>query len=100
MMSGGLGPTLPADPETQVICDEVKNQLEGEVGRNFAEYNAILFRSQVVAGTVLFIKVHVGHADYIHIRIFIPLPGPGKTSLGGYQLHKTKDDPIKYFNNN
>nr|XP_020647590.1 leukocyte cysteine proteinase inhibitor 1-like [Pogona vitticeps] len=100
MSVGGLTPERKATPEIQAIADQMKSQLEGEVNENFAIFQAICYRSQVVAGANFFIKVQIGHGvtDYVHLRIFQALPVyGGQCKLSGYQMHKTRDDPIIYF---
>ncbi|KAM9300076.1 cystatin-B-like [Morus bassanus] len=98
MMPGGLTEAKPATPEVQHIADEVKSALEGKVDRMYGIFKAIIFKTQVVAGTNYFIKVQVADDDYVHLRVFQSLPcekqGP---RLDGYQTNKTKDDPLVYF---
>ncbi|XP_042316317.1 leukocyte cysteine proteinase inhibitor 1-like [Sceloporus undulatus] len=100
MLAGGLSPTKPATPEVQAITSQMKGQLEAKVNQNYSTFEAISYRPQVVAGTNYFIKVRVGdgESDYVHLRVFRALPVEGgQVELAGYQLHKTKDDPITYF---
>ena len=43
-------------------------------------------------------QVHVGGADYVHLRVFEALPQENKPPrLDAIQLNKTADDPIIYF---
>ena len=84
----------------------------------------ISYRSQVVAGRNLFIKVifssffssqnknklflfniivkvDTGSHDYIHIRVFVPLPVYGtEPQLQAIQFDKTLEDPIEYIRAN
>ncbi|NXG87462.1 CYTB protein, partial [Stercorarius parasiticus] len=77
---------------------QVKPQLESKENRKYGIFNAIIYRTQVVAGINYFIKVQVSDAEYVHLRVFQSLPcenqGP---RLAGYQTGKTKDDPLTYF---
>ncbi|XP_062983446.1 cystatin-B-like [Elgaria multicarinata webbii] len=97
---GGLSEPEPATSEVQSIAEQVKSQLEQKANAVYPTYEAISFREQVVAGTNYFIKVRHGDGerDYAHLRVFQALPCyGGGVELSGYQLGKTKDDPITYF---
>ncbi|NWY33978.1 CYTB protein, partial [Pheucticus melanocephalus] len=77
---------------------QVKPQFESRASVNCAVFTAIAFKTQVVAGTIYFIKVQVSDVEYVHIKVFEPLPqenvGP---SLVSFQTGKTRDDPLTYF---
>ncbi|CAK8674795.1 unnamed protein product [Clavelina lepadiformis] len=53
---GGLGGEKPATSDIQQLCDMVKADVEMKIGKN-DEFVAVTYRSQVVAGTMFFIKV-------------------------------------------
>ncbi|NXX75591.1 CYTB protein, partial [Urocolius indicus] len=77
---------------------QVKPQLESKANKTFGILKAIIYRTQVVAGTNYFIKVQVSDDDYVHLRVFQSLPYENKgPSLDGYETGKTKDDPLNYF---
>ncbi|XP_027700945.1 cystatin-A1-like [Vombatus ursinus] len=98
MMPGGLDETQPATPEIQKIVDEVKPQLEKKCNEKYDCFNAVNYRRQVVAGTVYYIKVHVGGERYVHLKIYEPLPHENKPlELSAYQTGKTKDDEVAFF---
>ncbi|XP_006091012.1 cystatin-A [Myotis myotis] len=98
MMPGGLTEAKPATPEVQEIADEVKPQLEAQTNETYEEFEAIEYKTQVVAGINYYIKVRVGHDSYIHIKIFKPLPQQQQSlKLTGYQTDKSKDDELKGF---
>ncbi|XP_037613204.1 cystatin-B-like [Sebastes umbrosus] len=97
-MPGGLSPTAEANEDIQALCVIVKVQAEKIAGRNYGVFKAISYRSQVVAGTNYFIKVHVGGEDYVHLRVFEGLPCHRRNiELSGMQQNKTLKDPIEYF---
>ncbi|NWV55377.1 CYTB protein, partial [Daphoenositta chrysoptera] len=77
---------------------QVKTQFERQANMNCAVFTAIEYRTQVVAGTMYFIKVQASDAEYVHLKVFQSLPyenqGP---SLVGFQTGKTRDDPLTYF---
>ncbi|XP_006627803.1 cystatin-B-like [Lepisosteus oculatus] len=98
MLCGGTSEAKPATAEVQAICDEVKPQVEEKAGKKFQVFTAKEFKSQVVAGTNYFVKVHVGGEDYLHIRVYETLPHAGsKLSLHSIQTSKAQHDEILYF---
>ncbi|NXX98614.1 CYTB protein, partial [Centropus bengalensis] len=77
---------------------KVKPQLEAKEGKTFDVFTAVEFKTQVVAGTNYFIKVHVGNEEFLHLRVFRSLPHENKSlSLHSYQCSKKKDDELAYF---
>ncbi|XP_036907439.1 cystatin-A [Sturnira hondurensis] len=98
MMPGGLTEAKPATPEIQKIADEVKPQLEEKTNETYEEFEAIEYKTQVVAGINYYIKVRVGHNSYIHMKIFKPLPQRQQSlTLTDYQTDKSKDDELTGF---
>ncbi|KAK0146959.1 Cystatin-A5 [Merluccius polli] len=95
---GGLTETRMADDETKKICNKVVQDAQVKTARNYVNFEAIAYRSQVVAGINYFIKVNVGGSDYIHLVVFEQLPcHGGEYILQGVQQGKTLDDPIEDF---
>ncbi|XP_037244867.1 cystatin-B-like [Falco rusticolus] len=98
MLCGGASAARPATQETQQMADEVKPQLEEKEGKTFDVFTAVEFKTQVVAGTNYFIKVHVGNDEFMHLRVFRSLPHENKPlSLHSYQSSKTRHDDLAYF---
>ncbi|NXO78356.1 CYTB protein, partial [Sitta europaea] len=77
---------------------QVKSQFESRANTNCAVFTAIVYRTQVVAGTMYYIKVQVSDAEYVHLKVFQSLPyenqGP---RLFSFQTGKTRDDPVNPF---
>ncbi|KAL5011053.1 hypothetical protein ScPMuIL_013358 [Solemya velum] len=71
--------------------------VEKAVGREFEEYEAVRFRTQVVVGMNYYVKMRVDNTDYIHIRIYVPPPRLGGSTLTAVRTGKTEQDPIEYF---
>lgn len=95
---GGPTPAKPAIPEVQEVCDLVRAEVETKAGKNFAEFVAVEYSTQLVAGTNYFVKVHIGSEEYMHIRIFKPLPcNEGNPQLHSFHVGKTKTDNLGYF---
>ncbi|NXM11859.1 CYTA protein, partial [Ploceus nigricollis] len=77
---------------------QVKPQFESQANTNCVEFKAIEYKTQVVAGTMYFIKVQVSNAEYVHVKVFEALPHENQgPSLVGFQTGKTRDDPLTYF---
>ncbi|NWQ94442.1 CYTA5 protein, partial [Burhinus bistriatus] len=57
METGGLSEPKPATPEIQHIANEVKQEFERRSKRTYDIFKAIVYKTQVVAGTNYFIKV-------------------------------------------
>ncbi|KAJ6658317.1 hypothetical protein lerEdw1_020589 [Lerista edwardsae] len=98
MKCGGTTDSKAATEETQQIVQEVKAQVEEKEGRNFEVFQAVEFKTQVVAGMNYFVKVHIGDDEFLHLRIFKSLPHENKPlTLASYQSKKTKHDDLAYF---
>ncbi|XP_047653502.1 cystatin-B [Phacochoerus africanus] len=98
MMCGAPSATQPATDEIQAIADKVKSQLEEKENKTFPVFKAVEFKSQVVAGRNLFIKVQVADDDFVHLRVFESLPHENKPlTLSSYQTNKSRHDELTYF---
>nr|XP_035133986.2 cystatin-B-like [Callithrix jacchus] len=98
MMRGAPPTVQPATAQTQNIADQVRSQLEEKENKKFPVFKAASFRSQLVAGTNYFIKVHVRDEEFVHLRLFQSLPHENKAlALSNYQTNKAKHDELSYF---
>ncbi|XP_055038517.1 cystatin-B [Misgurnus anguillicaudatus] len=98
LLCGGTTEAKDADEEVQKICDEMKSHAEDKAGRTFDVFIAKSYKTQLVAGTNYFIKVHVGGDDFIHLRVYKTLPHAGeKLQLTSLQTSKAHHDAIEYF---
>ena len=104
-----------ATPEIQALIEAVKDEVHGKLNTVFEVFEAVSYRSQVVAGRNYFIKVlsqpqlsivltklaslslqvRVGDDKHIHLRVFKSLSQ--EVSLHSVQADKTEADPIEYF---
>lgn len=73
-MCGGFSGNKNADESVQNIVNSVKSTVENRLNKNFNTFTAISYKSQIVAGTNYTVKVNVGGEEYIHVKIFVPLP--------------------------
>nr|AEF33385.1 cystatin B-like protein [Crassostrea ariakensis] len=97
MKCGGLSDTKKADSEIQASIEEVREDVETNVGNKLDTYDAVSYKTQIVAGTNYFVKVNAGD-EYLHLRIFAPLPCTGDPKeLTDLQRGKTAEDEITYF---
>jgi len=98
MMCGGTGEEKPADESVQKHCDAVKADVEKHLNKKFDVFEAKSYKSQVVAGTNFFVKVHVGNNECIHVRIFRSLPHAGsELQMHGVKEGKNLEHPVEYF---
>lgn len=77
MMVGGFGSVKTADAGIVNLCNEIKGAVETKLGKTYNTFEPIQYTTQVVAGTNYKVKVKVDDGDYIHIKIFKPLPCNG-----------------------
>ncbi|XP_046438913.1 cystatin-B-like [Daphnia pulex] len=95
-MTGGISDNdEPATAEVQTLVEQVKDQITGKMNGTFEVFEAITFKSQVVAGRNYFVKIHVGNDKCIHARIYKNLQR--EVSVHSIQEDKTREDPITYF---
>ncbi|XP_062033074.1 cystatin-A [Lepus europaeus] len=98
MIPGGLTEAKPATPEIQEMVNKFKTQLEKETNESYEEFEAVEYKTQVVAGINYYVKVRVGEDRYIHMKIFKPLPGQNQDLvLSAYQIDKSKNDELIGF---
>ena len=73
-MCGGFGNARDADDNVKALALEMKPKVEKALGTTFGTFEAVKYVSQLVAGTNYKIKVKVGDEQYVHIKVFVPLP--------------------------
>ena len=94
-MCGGFGQPMDANGDVQNIANEMKQQTEQKLGATFTQFEAVKFKTQVVAGTNYLIKVKVGPEQYVHIKVWKKLPCyGGELNLSEAEGGKTLADPL------
>ena len=95
MLCGGFTNALDADENVKNIARELKTQTEEKLGATFNEFEAVKYKTQVVAGTNYLIKVKVGPEEYVHIKVWQKLPCyGGARELTQANGGKTLADPL------
>ncbi len=84
-----------ANEDVQLVADTVKASAESSLNTKFEMFKAHSYKTQVVAGTNYSIKVQTGENDYIHIKVFKPLPCYGDTlELTGVENNHSLDSAL------
>ena len=92
MLCGGFNNVQNADNEVQAIIDQVRGEVEAQLG-TVGAYQAVSFTQQVVAGMNYKVKVLVSENEYIHIKVYVPLPHThNPPSLSELERGKTLHD--------
>ena len=95
MMCGGFTNSRPADDNVKAIALEMKPKVEEALGTTYTQFEAVSFTTQVVAGTNYKIKVKVGDENYVHIKVFVPLPcNSTEKKLMSQESGKTLNDAL------
>ena len=73
MMTGGFSEIREADEEVKILANQMKSKVENKLGESYDIFEAVLYTTQVVAGTNYKIKVNIGDERFVHIKIYVPL---------------------------
>ena len=98
-IAGGIGQSKPATPEIQAMVRALQSDASThQAGKNLAPFEAVSFKSQVVAGTNYFVKVLTdGGKEHVHVRVFKPLGENAKPKLHSLQAGHSQTSDIEYF---
>ncbi len=69
-----------------------RSAIETKLGATFEVFEPVSQRTQVVAGTNFFIKVHTGNSNYIHVTIYRMLNG--SSELSAVESGKKESDEL------
>lgn len=73
-MVGGFSEGRDLSEEELELVLAMKDQIEESAQKKFDTFEPIKIKSQVVAGVNYIVKIKVSDEEYIHARIFRPLP--------------------------
>ena len=94
-MLGGFGDAKDADDNVKALAKGMKEKAETALGETYGEFEAVKFKTQVVAGTNYLIKVKVGGDKYVHLKVHVPLPCKNSPNeLLEQEKGKTLADPL------
>ncbi|KAK3582043.1 hypothetical protein CHS0354_025649 [Potamilus streckersoni] len=97
-MCGGIGEEMKPTEKVHSMIAEFREEIEQKTGKNFAEFEALKFASQLVAGTNYFIKIKVGPSECIHVRLYEALPHTHEpVKLNAILEGRKIEDAIDYF---
>lgn len=92
-LAGAHSDVKLATPQVQEIADQVKTNLEENVGKGpFERYQLLEFRRQVVAGMNYTFKIQISSSECVHAKVFQPLPHEQRDPVvQKYALHSLSD---------
>ncbi|GAV00378.1 hypothetical protein RvY_11236 [Ramazzottius varieornatus] len=96
-IAGGFTGEKPADAETQALADSVRNQVVQQLGArdSVRQFKVISVKTQVVAGTNYVMKIRISPKEYIHVKVFKPLPyTKQKPQVTAVEANKGRNDPL------
>ena len=80
MLGGNSQEKHAADSEWRPTLEGFKDIVSAKAGKQFAQFDPITFTQQVVNGNVFHVKYQVGEAEWIHAKVYNPLPHTGLPS--------------------
>ena len=93
-MCGGFTQASKPNESTVALANKHKADCEKKLGKHFTKWEATQGRTQVVAGVNHDVKIDTG-AEFVHIRIYEPLPGQGESQVTFCKGGFTKDSPLQ-----
>ena len=95
MLQGGFSaPREPTKKETDMVA-YVRWQVKERTNKQYEFYTPVLLTSQEGAGTNYNVKVQVGEDEFIHVKIFRPLPHINSPiSVTAVETGKAFADPL------
>ena len=98
VITGGLSEIKQKDDKIQKMIEDLKKDIEDKLEKKISLLEVHSYKTQVVAGTNYFIKVHIGNNTYIMVRCFEDLPHNNSiVKLIAIEKNKKESDLIDYF---
>lgn len=95
MLAGGWKESSGLTEEQYTMVTELRHAVQEKAGKEFAHFNPVAIRSQVVAGTNFFVKIQVSESEYVHVKIFRPLPHTNQgPQVNEVHLEKSQHDEL------
>ena len=96
---GGYSETKPVagNQDLMNVIANLKTKIEERTqqGNPYTMFNPVSYQSQVVAGTNYKVKIDVGNLEYIHVKIYVPLPFMNSApEISEVVLGMTIDSPL------
>ena len=73
-MAGGHSEAMDVNDEFRPTLEGFKSCVEAKAGTTFDCFEPCKFTKQVVAGMVFHVKYKVGDGQYVHAKVYMPLP--------------------------
>ena len=95
MQVGGHSDEKTGSADAQGVADAVRSEIESQAGSTFSEYTVKKFTTQVVNGLNYKLKIKTGDDQYLHAKVYKPLPYTGKQpELKEVQTGKSETDAL------
>ena len=95
VICGGFNAESGLTEEEDAMVCSLQDQVIAQLGAAITHFTPVAVRKQVVAGTNYWVKVQVGESNFIHVKIFRPLPHTGQPAeVKEVHSGKTHADPL------
>merc|ERR1712086_599373 len=97
-LAGGHSDEKEMDEEktTLFTSDDFKNAVSEKAGQQFATFEPVKYKQQVVAGMIFHIKYKVDGDKFIHVKVYKGLPHMGNVvECQELAADQTADSPIE-----
>ncbi len=92
-MLGGYSEARELSEEEVSMIMSMKDQLEAQINRSLNVFKPIEIKSQVVAGMNYRVKIEIDNNEFIHVKIFRPLPHTNEQpSIVSAEVGKAEED--------
>ncbi|KAL0227839.1 hypothetical protein RCL1_003982 [Eukaryota sp. TZLM3-RCL] len=93
---GGVSQSEPIDADVRNLVNQVRPQIEAQLGTNFAVYEPIEVKKQVVSGMNYFVRINVGlPGQFLDARIYSQ-PWTSTLELTSSKISPSSE-PLSYF---
>ena len=94
-MLGAFGEARELSTDEMEMVTGMREQLCAQMNRSLEMFEPIAIKSQVVAGMNYWVKILVDRDEFIHVKIYRPLPYTHQPpEITEVEAGKTLDDPL------